>query len=86
LQTDDPGPGGDHAEDTLRQSRAGHLHRTIQSRTLDCHRCRGEATHTWRQWRPWYMLLSRRQWLEGWVCERCGARKYVWHVKRGRRY
>jgi GNAT superfamily N-acetyltransferase len=62
-------------------------HRKVlaQTRMLICHRCRRETRHTWRRWRPWHVWPSRRQWMEGWLCEQCGARRFVWRVKRARR-
>jgi len=86
LQADDPGPAMEHSKDTPDQSLTAHRHKAAQSRTLDCHRCHDETIHTWRQWRPWYLALSRRRWIEGCVCERCGAHKYVWRVKRRRQH
>jgi GNAT superfamily N-acetyltransferase len=86
LQIDKPNPTVEHAEDLPVPSSVVRLHKTAQSHTLDCRRCRSETIHTWTQWRPWYLALSRRQWLEGWACERCGARRFVWRVKRRRRH
>jgi len=86
LQTDDPVPVVGRSGHIPGQSQDDHVHKPARSRTLDCHRCRDKTLHTWRQWRPWYMVLSHRRWLEGWVCERCGAHKYVWRIRRGRRH
>ncbi len=86
LQADGPGPVVECSEDPCGRTPADRVHETAQTRTLDCRRCGGETAHTWRQWRPWYLALSRRRWLEGWVCEGCGARRFVWRVKRRRRH
>lgn len=83
LQADSPGPRGEH---TVGQNSTVRLQATARTRTLSCRRCRRETTHTWRQWRPWYLFLHHRRWLEGWVCEQCAELKFVWRVRRGRRY
>lgn len=86
LQTDEPEPTIRYAEDTLHQRSSGRAYRIEQSRTLACRRCGSNTIHSWRQWRPLYLALSRRHWLEGWVCEQCGAHEYVWRVRRRRRH